>query len=98
MPLPPGRYRILAYREFHDLPRLMWVADEASRQWLLDCPFDDALDDYPAEYRVHTMGTDVEDAVEPWEKHALGLLAMVGTVPVAALHFDATHRASFHLT
>ena len=98
MPLPSGDYRILAYREFHDLPRLMWVADEASRQWVLDCPFDDALDEYAAEYRVHTLDADVEAAAEPWEKHALGLLPMVGTVPVAALQFDATHRAAFHLT
>lgn len=98
MSLPSGHYRILDYREFHDLPRLMWVADEASRQWLLDCPFDDVLDDYAAEYRVYTMGTDVEDAVGPWEKHAQGLLPIVGTVPVGVLQFDATHRASFHLT
>jgi len=97
MPLPPGHYRILAYRGFHDLPRLMWVDDGASRPWLLDCPFDDALDDYPAEYRVHTVDIDVEGAVEPWEKHALGLLPMVGTVPVAALQFDATHRTSFRI-
>jgi len=97
MPLPPGHYRILAYRGFHDLPRLLWVADETSRQWVLDCPFDDALDDYPGEYRVHTVDADVEGAAEPWEKHALARLPMVGTVAVAALHFDATHRASFHI-
>lgn len=97
MDLPSGHYRILAYRDFHDLPRWMHVADGASKQWVLDCPFDDARDEYSQVYRIYAVEVDVEGAVDVWERHALGVLPEIGSLPVSALQFDATRRASFVL-
>lgn len=101
MDLAPGHYRILAYRGFYDVPRRMLVADEASRQWLLDCRFDEALDDYAPVYRIYIVPADAEadaeGAGDAWQQHALGLLREAGAVPVSAVRFDPTHRASVQI-
>ena len=97
MDLPPGRYRILAYRDFHDVPRLMHVADSASRQWIFDCPFDDERDDYPLAYRVHAVRADAADALLAWEQHTPEQLPPSSSLPVDRLQFDQTRRAWFDL-
>lgn len=98
MDLLPGRYRILAYRGFHDLPRLMLVTDSASKHWVLDCPFEDERDDYAPVYRVFAVDAGAAGPAEIWERHARGLLPGVGVLPVNRLQFDETRRASFILT
>ncbi|MBK8460730.1 MAG: hypothetical protein IPL43_11570 [Micropruina sp.] len=45
------------YREFYDFPRAIVVELRGGR-FMLDCPFDDALDDYPSEYRVLELAGD----------------------------------------
>ncbi|HDS0947804.1 TPA: hypothetical protein QDZ34_000412 [Stenotrophomonas maltophilia] len=97
MDLPSGRYRILAYREFHDVPRLMHVADGASQHWILDCPFDDARDAYPQVYRVYPVHADAEGTVHALEQHTPERRPMSGSLPVDRLQFDETHRAWFDL-
>ena len=37
----------IQYRDFYDVPRI-FVADYQGRLYLFDCPFDEALDDYPS--------------------------------------------------
>ncbi|MBH1658486.1 hypothetical protein I5V54_07810 [Stenotrophomonas maltophilia] len=98
MDLLPGRYRILAYRGFHDLPRLMLVTDSASKHWVLDCPFEDERDDYAPVYRVLAVEAGAAGPAEIWERHSRGLLLGVGVLPVNRLQFDETRRASFILT
>ncbi|MCI1111697.1 MULTISPECIES: hypothetical protein [Stenotrophomonas] len=97
MVLLPGQYRILAYRGFHDLPRMMLVTDSASKRWVLDCPFEDERDDYAPVYRIHAVDTDITGPSEVWERHTLGLLPDIGALSVNSLQFDETRRASFIL-
>ncbi|MGF6417573.1 hypothetical protein ABH900_001040 [Stenotrophomonas sp. AN71] len=97
MALLPGHYRILAYRGFHDLPRMMLVTDRASKCWVLDCPFEDERDDYAPVYRVHAVDADSVGLTEVWERHARGLLPDIGVLPADTLQFDETRRASFVL-
>ncbi|WP_295567362.1 hypothetical protein [uncultured Stenotrophomonas sp.] len=97
MALLPGQYRILAYRGFHDLPRMMLVADSASKRWVFDCPFEDERDDYAPVYRIHAVDADIAEPSEAWEHHTRGLLPDIGVIPVNSLQFDETRRASFIL-
>ena len=44
----------IQYRDFYDVPRI-FLTTYKGRHFLLDCPFDDALDDYSAAYEVFLM-------------------------------------------
>ncbi|WP_329850679.1 hypothetical protein [Stenotrophomonas pavanii] len=97
MILLPGQYRILAYRGFHDLPRMMLAADSASKHWVLDCPFEDERDDYAPVYRIYAVDADIAVPSEVWERHTRGLLPDIGVLSVNSMQFDETRRAFFIL-
>lgn len=77
------------YREFYDVPRVI-VVDLPDGRFMLDCPFNDGLDDYPNEYQVVKLVGD-----EPLDGSWVGLgagRASLGTVPVSQGLFDESRR------
>ena len=94
-------YRIVAYRDFHDVPRCVLVADSAEDAfWILDAPFDEDSDAYSPIYTIHDAGRDLAEAEASFERHAgnVGSLPAFGCIPVAHVQFDATQRAALKLT
>lgn len=86
----------IRYRDFYDFPRIFIVSYEG-RQYLFDCPFDDKLDDYPNHYRVYQLPTLPEtELAGSWEHLPERATEFLGTVPLTAVQFDATKRASIN--
>lgn len=84
---------ILEYRDVHDVPRLI-LQSVNERFHLLDCPFDQALDDYPSDYAVCELGADPRRSV-PADWRALSETGrIIGRVPVESIAFDPTRRKS----
>ena len=94
-------YRILAYRDFHDVPRYVLVANDAEDAFLiLDAGFDEALDDHSPIYTIHDAGSDPAEASAAFERHAAGSIELpaTGCIPVEHVAFDETGRAALKLT
>lgn len=75
------------YREFHDYPRAV-VVDLPVGRFMLDCPFDGVLDEYPPVYRVLRLAGD-----EVLDGSWVGLGASnetLGTVSVSPVLFDGS--------
>ena len=86
----------IRYRDFYDLPRI-FIASYEGRQYLFDCPFDDELDDYPASYRVYLLPALSEaELAGSWEHLPERATEFLGAVPLAAVQFDVTKRASIN--
>jgi hypothetical protein len=84
---------VVSYRDFYDLPRLIFIADEDLRYWILDNSFDDELDDYSSIYSVYFAGSQPEQAYAAFELHAGGEKGgVVEVVPTSHLKFDPTKR------
>ncbi len=77
------------YREFYDFPRAI-VVERPGRRFMLDCPFDEALDEYPGEYRVLELAGD-ELLDGSWVGLGIGS-ASLGTVTVSQALFDESRR------
>ena len=92
-----ARWRRFTYRDYFDQPRALYVAEGAGG-WLLSCPFDEALDDYPARYQVYELPALAPAVLagswEGLERHALRQLAP-RPVPLSAL--DPTRRLEIDL-
>ena len=94
-------YRIVAYRDFHDVPRYVLVANAAEDAFfLLDAGFDDAIDDYSPIYTIHDAGSDASGAMAAFERNATESDEMpaIGCIPVEHVQFDDTGRAALKLT
>ena len=86
------RWRDMEYGAFWDLPRIICVED-GDRCYLLDCPFDEKLDDYPTEFSVYLMPR--LSGADRWDpKHALRRLGSV-EIPFSAL--DPSRRKQIDL-
>ena len=100
MKIPPGiSLKVVAYREFYDVPRLILASDLDARFWILDCPFDDEADEYSKTYSVFFVGHDLLESkrlLESWPNHPRG--HGVGSVEVDRVRFDSTRRAEFICT
>lgn len=86
---------ILSYRDFYDVPRLILAGDQRAGFWILDCPFNDATDDYSQTYAVFFVGHDLPMArsvFETWSRGRSGL--SVGVIGVDHVRFDDTRRSS----
>ena len=60
--------------------------------FLLDCPFDHELDDYPDAYRVYEIPDRIAaDLLRDWSGLP-GLATYVGDIAVEQITFDATRR------
>jgi len=84
----------MKYCDFYDVPRLVAVTHDDAL-FLLDCPYDDETEDYPAYHEVYRLPPRRLDelAGASWE----GLAASgrrVGRIPVDAVEFDPSRRSS----
>ena len=94
-------HRIVAYRDFHDVPRYLLAANEAGDVfWVLDAGFDGAVDEYSPIYTIHSAGRSLEEAMAFFELHASdsSSLPALGCIPVAHVQFDETRRGAMKLT
>ena len=88
------------YADFWDIPHWIYTTD-GTRAFLLDCPFDDALDDYPGAenfgeglftvYAAPVLALPASKRV-PWEGPAQEQLERLGTVVLTRAHLDPTFR------
>jgi hypothetical protein len=85
---------ILEHRGFYDVPRLMLVQVDG-RVLILDCPFDEALDDFPPDYEVIELTTDPRESLGPDWSQLSKTGSRLGYVPVASITFDPTRRRAF---
>lgn len=82
----------ISYREFWDVPRI-FLAEEDGQLYLFDCPFDEATEDYPDEYRVYLMPHLTEpELAGSWAGLHRKAVREVGTVPISRVAFDPTRR------
>jgi hypothetical protein len=96
-----SNWQPIAYRDFHDIPRWIYTSD-GQRAFVLDCPFDEAIDDYPGRGRVREGEFTVyaapvlpipDSQMEHWPRPETQDLQQLGRVFVARNHLDSTHRA-----
>jgi hypothetical protein len=80
------------YREFYDLPRMV-IFNHRGLKLLLDCKFDDALDEYPSAYKVYILPPEINEGDEiSWESMPSKAVKYVGEIPVNHIVFDETKR------
>lgn len=85
----------IEYREFYDVPRLLTVADDMGRVFMLDCPFNDEKDDYEDFYRVLLVrDDDLPRLPESDWRPVLERSRYVGVIPISRVVFDPTRRSS----
>ena len=98
---PNAWYRIVAYRDFHDVPHYV-LATNATEDafWILDAGFDHASDAYASIYTIHDAGRALSEATACFERHAgdSAALPALGCIPVAHVQFDETRRGALKLT
>ena len=93
-----GRFTILDYRGFYDVPRIMLAKDEQNLCWIFECLFDDSLDEYADTYTAYLVGEEGIPLSLVLQRHyddppvnAQCVLA------VSRFHFDPTTRVSFEI-
>jgi hypothetical protein len=80
------------YRGFHDVPRMI-IFNHGGQKILLDCKFDDSLDEYPATYKVYTLPQQVNEFEErSWELMPMKAVRCVGEIAVNRIVFDRSKR------
>ena len=82
----------IAYRDFFDVPRAFIVEHRGSHLYFL-CKFDDTVDEYATEYRVHRLAgsrAPMRDD-ESWD-HLEQDAEFLGVVAVGDVAFDETRR------
>jgi hypothetical protein len=79
----------ITYRGYWDVPRII-LARAGRSVFLLECLFDDDLDDYPDEYQVYLMPADLDERSLPQDWGTLRGLAVrrLGVIPVGSVRFD----------
>jgi hypothetical protein len=84
----------IKYLGFYDVPR-NFIVRYANETLLFDCPFDEALDDYPDEYQVYVLPPmKVEELPKDWTALPPRALAYLGKVPLDRVLFDPSKRKS----
>ena len=87
---------IVKYFGFADVPREI-VVRYHDQLYLLDCPFDDELDDYAPTYQVWALTPEGYQRFERGEWNLDQLIddaTGAGEIPVADVRFDPTRRQS----
>jgi hypothetical protein len=83
---------IVAYRDFCDVPRIFLIVVD-KRTILLDCPFDERLDEYPDEYAVYELRDFHLDALpRDWTELSRQGADYKGRVQARNVIFDASKR------
>jgi hypothetical protein len=74
------------------VPRAI-IVRRSDRWYFLDCPFNDALDDYGDKYTVYELQSfHVNLADEPDWNAFPSIGTVIGTIPITCVHFDETRR------
>jgi len=82
----------IKYFSFWDVPRT-FAFEQAGKVYLLTSEFDDDLDEYPNDYEVFVIsGIGDLSVVSDWKSIEPLPKTRVGKIPVAAVHFDSSHR------
>jgi hypothetical protein len=83
----------ITYREFYDVPRMLIVTHRGLKL-LLDCKFDETLDEYPAAYQVYVLPQETDErAVGSWEALPEKATKHLGEIPVEQIIFDSSKKA-----
>ena len=85
-----GWIPILHYRDFYDVPHAI-VAANGDDLMVLDAPFDEEADDYPASFRVGTLRKDAVDLTGPWDL-VVRATDFIGLTLISEVEFDQTKR------
>lgn len=86
------RWIPIRYRDFHDVPRA-FVIERGGETLLFDCPFDEALDDYPEDYAVVRLDSSAAATLDEGSWRDLASRGTpVGRVPARRVRFDPTRR------
>lgn len=86
--------RAIKYFSFWDVPRT-FVFERDGQLYVLTSEFDDALDEYPAEYEVLLVsGTQQLSSVSDWKSVETLAKTTLGKIAVSAVHFDRSNRKS----
>jgi hypothetical protein len=83
----------ITYRGFWDVPRI-FLTRHNGYLYLFDCSFSEAVDDYPDDYTVFLLPTELHEENLPSDWTTLKGMAIrrLGTVPVDRVTFDPTRR------
>ena len=82
----------IQYRDFYDVPR-MFLAEPDGVQFLFDCPFDEALDDYPDAYEVFVLPRLTREDLHGSREGLSGrAIQHLGRVPTSWVIFDPSGR------
>ncbi len=88
----------IRYRDFWDVPRIFLVSHN-DQDYLFDCPFDEATEDYPDVYHVYVMPSlSDEDLAESWAELPLKARKHLADVPISNVRFDSTRRQAIDPT
>lgn len=79
------------YRGFYDVPRVVLISGPAFAL-LLDCQFDQALDDYRPEYDTYRLSTTTAEAPPDDWTLLTEDAERLGSIPVTEVEFDPTRR------
>jgi hypothetical protein len=83
---------IAVYREFWDVPRMFVVVVE-DRTVLFDGSFDEALDEYPDDYKVYLLhGRPVAELPHDWSTIPDDKSEYLGRIAVVDVEFDSSRR------
>jgi len=83
----------IIYREFYDVPRI-FVFQLDGRWFLMDCPFDEAVDEYPEFYTLYELPQNFVVPSGSWEGLSRTAARTLGTLLVDSIVFDASLRRS----
>ena len=87
-----SRWVPIRYRDFYDFPR-GFVVERSGDLPFFDCPFNDVLDDYEADFTVFRLKDELRGNVDQASWTNLGRDGeRLGVVPTRAVLFDETTR------
>lgn len=82
----------IKYREFYDIPR-MFVVSYHGQIYLFDCPFNEAKDEYPSHYDVHSLPSlTAKDLEGSWAGLTSRAVSKIAEVSIEEVKFDGTLR------
>ena len=84
----------ILYRDFYDVPRML-VVSHRDLTFLLDCPFDEDLDEYPEHYAVYEIPQFSDQQLSgSWIGFTNFALRTLKPIAVVDVQFDPTKRRS----
>jgi hypothetical protein len=77
----------------------MLILTHRGQKLLLDCKFDESLDEYPAVYKVYALPLEIdENALQSWDALPQNVMKYLGDIPVEQVMFDPSKRKEVDTT